>query len=194
MKTALLLIDIQNDYFTEGKHPLYHAQETLETAKKLKRLFEERHVPVYYIQHIAPFFAPFFAAHTKGADIHEALMPCDPDTIIIKHTPNSFHNTRLQDVLKAAGIKKLVICGMMTHMCVDTTIRCAKDLGYRTILISDACTTSDLHWNDTCIPATMVQAVYLSSLHPRFAKVMTYAEYTKHVCHKPSTRLKNRLP
>ena len=70
-------------------------------------------------------------------------------------------------------ITELVVCGMMTHMCVDTTVRAAKDLGYLVTLISDACATKDLEWNGRKLPASLINDVYMASLNGRFATVMS---------------------
>ena len=79
--------------------------------------------------------------------------------------------------LKKTGVTDVVICGMMTHMCIDTTVRAAKDFGYNATLISDACATKDLKWNGENIPADVVQNVYMASLHGKFANVITGEEY-----------------
>ena len=71
---------------------------------------------------------------------------------------------------------------MMTHMCIDTTVRAARDLGYKNILVSDACTTKDLEWNSIKIPAETVQNVYMASLNGKFAHVIKTEEYFKKLC------------
>ena len=69
------------------------------------------------------------------------------------------------------------MCGMMTHMCVDTTVRAAKDLGYLVTLISDACATKDLEWNGLKLSASFINDVYMASLNGRFATVMSSTDY-----------------
>ena len=96
--------------------------------------------------------------------------------MIIKHEPNSFYETALQNELSQSGVTELVVCGMMTHMCVDTTVRAAKDYGYHTILVEDACATRDLEWNQEWIPAETVQKVFMASLNQEFACVTTSIE------------------
>lgn len=94
------------------------------------------------------------------------------EKVIVKHFPDSFFNTELQKHLKPMKIKRLVVCGMMSHMCIDTTVRAAKQLGYEVILLSDACTTKDLSWNNTTIPVETVHNVFMASLQGTFAKVI----------------------
>ena len=79
------------------------------------------------------------------------------------------------------NVTDLVICGMMTHICVDATVKSAKYFGYNVTLVSDACTTRDIEWNGERIPANVVQNVYMSSLDGTFANVLTSEEYFKEI-------------
>lgn len=101
--------------------------------------------------------------------------------LLKKNTPNSFHNTTLKKELDLNNVTDLVICGMMTHICVDATVKSAKDFGYNVTLVSDACTTRDIEWNGERIPANVVQNVYMSSLDGTFANVLTSKEYFKEI-------------
>jgi nicotinamidase-related amidase len=96
----------------------------------------------------------------------------DNEYLVVKHTPNSFFETNLADILKQEGITDLVICGMMSHMCVDTTTRACKDFGIKVTLLSDACTTKDLIYNGKVIPAETVHDVFMASLNNMFASVI----------------------
>lgn len=173
MKKALLIIDVQNDYFPNGKCELYQPEPALENIKELLTYFRENNLPVYYVQHIADKTASFFVPDTDGVNIHNSITPLASEKVIIKHSPNSFFETSLQEELEKESITELVICGMMTHMCIDTTVRAAKELGYNITLISDACATKYLEQNGEKLSAKVVQHVYMASLHPRFANVMT---------------------
>lgn len=177
MSKALIIVDVQNDYFPNGKCELYQAQSALNTVWELLKYFRGKELPVYYIQHVSAKDAAFFVPDTQGVNIHEGIKPLDTEKVIIKHYPNSFFETALQDELKKTGVTDVVICGMMTHMCIDTTVRAAKDFGYNVTLISDACATKDLKWNGENIPADVVQNVYMASLHGKFANVITGEEY-----------------
>ena len=147
MKKALLIIDVQNDYFPNGNCELSKPEEALNIIKKLLGYFRKQDLPVFYIQHFSTAQATFFVPNTDGVKIHKDIKPLDTETVIVKHYPNSFYETKLQDELMKKDITDLVVCGMMTHMCVDTTVRVAKDYGYGITLISDGCATKDLEWN-----------------------------------------------
>lgn len=181
MNTALVIIDVQNDYFSNGKCELYKSEEALNAIKKLLESFRKQNLPVFYIQHVSETQAPFFIPKTDGVQIHKGIKPLNTETVIVKHCPNSFYETKLQDELMKNDIKDLVICGMMTHMCVDTTVRAAKDYGYKITLISDGCATKDLEWNGDKIPANIVQSVYMTSLNQKFATVTTSENFLREV-------------
>ncbi len=93
--------------------------------------------------------------------------------MIEKHTPDSFYQTNLKSELDKKDIRHLVVCGMMTHMCVDTTVRATRSLGYDITLIEDACATRDLEWNNAVVPAPVVQAAFMASLSGSFAEITT---------------------
>lgn len=177
MDTALLIIDIQNDYFPQGKCKLFQAQQALRVTKKMLEHFKTNKFPIFYVQHISPKNSTFFLPDTTGVQIHKDIEPLSSENVIVKHMPNSFYETTLQEKLTLLSIKNLVMCGMMTHMCVDTTVRAAKDLGYYVSLISDACATKDLEWNGRKLPASFINDVYMASLSGKFASVMTSSEY-----------------
>ena len=181
MKKALLIIDVQNDYFPNGNCELVKPEEALNTIKKILGDFRKRDLPIFYIQHFSTAQATFFVPKTDGVEIHKDIKPLDGETVIIKHYPNSFYETELQDELMKNDITDLVVCGMMTHMCDDTTVRAAKDYGYKITLISDGCATKDLEWNGIKIPASTVQSVYMASLNQKFATVTTSMEFLKEV-------------
>lgn len=175
--TALVIIDVQNDYFPQGKCELFQSEQALKVTKRLLEHFRERKLPIFYVQHISPEGAAFFLPNTKGVQLHKEIEPLGSEYIIVKHTPNGFHETTLQEKLTSLSIKNLVMCGMMTHMCVDTTVRAAKDLGHLVTLISDACATKDLEWNGRKLPASLINDVYMASLNGRFATVMSSTDY-----------------
>ena len=170
--TALLLIDIQDDYFPGGAMELVGADEAGAQAGKLLLAFREKSLPVIHIQHVSirPG-ATFFLPGTKGMQIHESVRPIDGETIFQKNFPNAFRQTPLLEHLRGAGITHLVIAGMMTHMCVDTSTRAAADQGFVCSLAQDACATRSLAFNGVQVPAESVQAAYLAALNGAFAKV-----------------------
>ncbi|MBT8507053.1 isochorismatase [Methanomicrobiaceae archaeon CYW5] len=165
MSAGLLLIDIQNDYFSGGLMELVGMKEAAARASSLLSAFREEGLPVIHVQHLSTNpNAGFFIPGTIGAEIHPLVMPYPEEIVIEKHFPNSFHNTKLGEELAWTGVENLVICGAMTHMCVDATTRAARDLGYDCTVIADACATCDLEFRGTHVPANMVQAAFLAAM------------------------------
>jgi nicotinamidase-related amidase len=178
MNTALILIDIQNDYFNSGTMTLVGSEEASKNAKRVLDKFRKDNLPVIHIQHIATRpTATFFLPDTTGAEIHENVRPREMEKTIIKHFPNSFRDTELLDYLRMLNMTDLVICGMMTHMCVDATTRAAKDIGYNCIVIGDACATKDLEIYGQIVKAEEVQKSFLAALNYFYATVKTTNQY-----------------
>lgn len=178
MSTALLIIDIQNDYFPNGKMELSNPEKAAANAGKVLKWFRQNNGSIFHIQHISTREAAgFFLPNTEGVKINEAVLPLENERIIIKHTPNSFFKTELERELKAIGATKLVIVGMMTHMCVDATVRAAKELGFDTTLIEDACTTRDLTYNGHVVPAEQVHFAFISALNGLYANIISTEDF-----------------
>ncbi|GAB2023812.1 cysteine hydrolase family protein [Pseudolactococcus yaeyamensis] len=145
MKQGLLVIDVQNDYFAGGKMVLVDADKALTNVNKLEEKFTAKNLPIIYIQHIKNSKdADFFGKGTIGAALHSGLKINDSSIIIQKKFPNSFLLTNLKRTLRALKVDQLVICGMMTHMCIRATTPIAGKLGYAPILIHDATAIKDL--------------------------------------------------
>ncbi len=173
MKTALLIIDVQNDYFTNGRMELNNSFDASVKIKELIDSFRKKLMPVVHVQHISTKpGATFFLPDTPGVEFHENVKPVTGEKVVIKNYPNSFRNTDLDDYLKANNISKLVITGMMTHMCVDTTVRAAFDLGYDCYVVGDCCATRSLKIYDTEISSENVQNSFLAALNGVFSKVI----------------------
>ena len=179
MKNHLLvLVDIQNDYFTGGKMELSHMEAASENAALLLSLFRERNWPLVHIQHISlKADASFFVRGSIGVEIHSSVLPLKDERVVQKNFPNSFRETNLLEILKSHNINELVICGAMSHMCIDTTTRAACDLGYPVTLIHDACATRAVTFNNQVVEAANVQAAYMGALDGSFAKVISTSEY-----------------
>lgn len=173
MDKALLIIDVQNDYFEGGCAELVEPLEALANVEKALALFRTAGLPVIHVQHISTRLgAGFFLPDTVGAAIHSHIAPRDGEPVVVKHAPNSFYQTGLAELLKEKAVDELVVCGMMSHMCVDTTVRACKDLGLTVTLLHDACATKDLIWNGEMIPARTVHAAFMASLNGMFASVI----------------------
>lgn len=176
MKKALLIIDLQNDYFNGGKMELVGINDVLDKTNKLITFARKEKYQIYFIQHLSKKEnASFFVPNTNGAKLHKDL-DIQNDTTIIKNYPNSFRNTNLKEKLDKKSINDLIICGAMTHMCIDTTVRAGFDLGYKIVLASDACATRDLKFKNNMIKAKDVQSTFLSSLDGAFCSIQKVSE------------------
>jgi nicotinamidase-related amidase len=175
--TALVVIDIQNDYFPGGAMELEGAEAAGKKAGAALARFRERGLPVFHVRHLSVRpGATFFLPGTRGAEIHAAVAPLNDETVVEKNFPNSFRNTALQEMLERAGAKNLVSTGMMTHMCVDASVRHAADLGYKVTLLGDACATRAQSYAGETVPARQVHAAFLAALNGFYAKVVNTHE------------------
>ena len=179
MSTALIIVDIQNDYFPNGKMELSNPDRAAANAAKVLNWFRQNNkAQIFHVQHIAS--SPelgFFLPNTEGAELHKTVLPLDHESIIVKNFPNSFLKTDLESKLREKGITKVVVVGMMTHMSIDATVRAAVDLGFETTLIEDACATRDLSYQDRIIPAEQVHYAFVSALHGMYANVISTEEF-----------------
>ncbi len=177
VNTALVLVDIQNEYFPGGKRELDGALPASLKARQLLEYFRQNSMPVFHIQHIAdrPGKATFMPG-TDGIKFHANVAPLPVESVFVKHYPNSFRDTPLLDALREGGIQRLVVAGSMTHMCIDTTVRAGYDLGFEILLAADACATRSLSYLGQTIPAQQVHAVFLAAIDGTFAKVLSVDE------------------
>src|SRR5262245_2222768 len=171
--TALLIIDIQNDYFPGGAMELEGADAAGAKAAQVLKSFRDKKLPIVHIRHLSVRpGSTFFLPGTKGAEIRSAVAPHAGEVVIEKNFPNSFRATKLEEELKGAGIKNLVVAGMMTHMCVDASVRHAADLGYKITLLGDACATRAQKIAGETVPARQVHLAFLAALNGFYAKVI----------------------
>ncbi|MDT3679991.1 MAG: cysteine hydrolase family protein [Burkholderiaceae bacterium] len=174
MDTALLIIDIQNDYFPGGAMELVGSDAAAESAALVLDAFRAQKQHIVHVQHLSTRpGATFFLPDTRGAEIHERVAPREGETVIRKHYPNAFRETTLLEHLRSNDIGRLVIAGMMTQMCIDTTTRAAADLGFECVLVHDACATRDLSFGGRTVPAAEVQTAFVAALSGIFAKVQS---------------------
>ncbi len=174
MTTALLIVDLQNDYFPGGAMPLVGSDAAVAQAARLLNHFRDDGRPVIHVRHLSVHpGATFFLPATPGAEIHPTLHPSPGEPVFEKNFPNSFRDTGLQQELEDLEIEGLVICGAMSHMCIDTTVRAAFDLGYRCSVAADACATRDLEFAGHKVAAADVHAAFMAALALPFARVDT---------------------
>jgi nicotinamidase-related amidase len=173
MTKALIVVDVQNDYFPGGAMELVGSEAAGAVVGQIQSKFRAESLPVINVQHIARGeSATFFRPGTIGVEINDAAKPAEGETLVVKHYPNSFRETNLLAELQRIGAKDLVIVGMMTHMCIDTTVRAANDLGFNVTLVEDACATKDLTHNGQTTKAKDVQTAYLAGIDGSFATVV----------------------
>jgi nicotinamidase-related amidase len=173
MTTALIIVDIQNDYFPGGKMPLVGPLEASQQAARLLDWFRQTQRPIIHVQHIAVRpGATFFLPGTPGTDFHPNVQPWPEETIVQKNFPNSFRETPLLEVLREQRTNRLIICGMQTNMCVDAITRAAADYGFECIVAADACAARHLTFDGVTVPAEQVHHAFLAALNGSYAKVL----------------------
>jgi len=178
MKTGLIVVDVQNDYFSGGSMELVAMDAAAANCARLLEFFRQQQAEIFHMQHIATREgATFFVADTPGCEIHDSVKPQTGEAVIVKHYPSSFRETNLTEMLKQAAVQELVICGAMTHMCIDTTTRAAFDLGYNCHVIADACATRNLEFDGKTVSAADVQAAFMAALSVPFAQVSSTDQY-----------------
>jgi len=177
MQQALLLIDIQNDYFPGGAMALPGSAEAGLKAGKLLLAFRQQKLPVIHIQHVSiREGATFFLPDSTGVQFHPSVTPVEDEPVFRKNYPNSFRETPLLSHLQEQKITRLVIAGMMTQMCVDSTTRAAADLGFQCFLAHDACAANSLSFGGKTVTAESVQTAFLAGLNGFFATVRSVSE------------------
>jgi nicotinamidase-related amidase len=174
---CLILVDLQNDYFPGGIVELVGIQAAAANAQILLDEFRKTKSPVIHIRHISinPG-AGFFLPGTQGAEINQMVAPQGNEMVVEKNYPNSFRDTSLPEILKNKKSNNLVICGAMSHMCIDATTRAAFDLGFNCVVAEDACATMDLTFKNKTIRASEVHASFMAALSMAYAKVISAQE------------------
>jgi nicotinamidase-related amidase len=135
---ALLVIDVQNGLFQE-EYPVYDDVGLLERISGLIKKARACNTPVIYVQHNED---EGLVTNSPDWKIHPTVAPVGGDTIIQKRKPDSFNNTNLHSELAALGIRKVVLVGLQTDMCIDATSRRANELGYQVTVVKDCHSTS----------------------------------------------------
>lgn len=172
MNRALLVVDLQNDYFPGGKMELVGIEEAAKNVAQLLAIFRAQTMPILHVQHlsISPE-ATFFLPDTNGVKIHQSVAPKEGERVIKKHFPNSFRETALYEELQDRHIGEVIVCGAMSHMCIDSTVRAGFDLGLSCVVVADGCAARDLAYGDQIIAAVHVHGAYMAGLAAAFAKV-----------------------
>jgi nicotinamidase-related amidase len=172
MTTALVLVDIQNDYFPGGNMALEGMDAAAANAARLLAGFRERGLPVFHVRHLSVRpGATFFVPGTPGANLHASVDPAAGEPVVEKNFPNSFRGTGLLEQLRGANADGVVIAGAMSHMCIDATTRAAFDHGFKCTVAADACATRALEFGGRTIPARDVHAAFMAALAVPYARI-----------------------
>jgi nicotinamidase-related amidase len=172
-KTALLVIDFQNEYFS-GKMPIPDGAKALNNSKRLIERADAEAMPVYHVQHITPAGSPVFAEDSATSAIHPDIQPKASHTVLRKSSVSVFPTTDLDERLKKANIDTLIVTGLMTHACVAGAARDAVPLGYNVIVAADACATRDLDVaGETPVSHEALHRAALASIDDTFGDIMT---------------------
>ena len=179
-KQALIVVDIQNDYFPGGKWTLSGMDAAADNAARLIAAARASGDLIVHVRHEFPTAdAPFFAPGSSGAQTHSKVQTREDEDVIIKNQINSFRDTKLKEILDRNDIRDVVICGAMSHMCIDSITRAANDYGYNCTLIHDACASRDLEFNGVKVPAEHVHAAFMAALGFAYAKALSTNEFLK---------------
>jgi nicotinamidase-related amidase len=171
---ALIVVDIQNDYFPSGKRPLVGVEAAADNAARIIAAARAAGQLVVHVRHeFTRADAPFFAPGSDGAQLHARVRNQPGEPVVLKHFVNAFRDTELKALLDRHGIETLAVVGNMSHMCVHAIARAAVDFGYPTSVIHDACATFDLEFDGVKVPAAQVHAAFMAALAFAYATVIS---------------------
>lgn len=177
-ESALILVDIQNDYFEGGRWPVDKMEVVSANAARLLSNARQTDMPIIHVRHEIPSDdAPFFRPGSTGSEIHRSVAPENGEQVILKHRPNSFQDTSLHEDLKRLGVKQVSICGAMSQLCIDATARAAVDFDYQVIVVEDACGAKSQKFGEIEVPAAQVHAAFMAPLAMSYAKIVTTDAY-----------------
>ena len=172
MARGLLLIDIQNDYFPGGPMALVGIEKAADNAARLLKQFRADGAPVFHVQHIVTRpEAGFFLQGTQGVEINTRVQPAAGESLTQKYFPNAFRDTGLAETMRKRGVDDVVVCGAMSHMCIDASARAAFDLGFNVTVVEDACATRDLEFDGKAVKAQDVHAAFMAALSFIYSKL-----------------------
>lgn len=177
-KRALVIIDLQNDYFPGGRFTLDNIDAAAGNAARLLDAARAGGDLVVHVRHEFPSAdAPFFAPGSEGAAINKAVEPREGETVVLKNTVNAFRGTDLKALLDRSGVTDVTLAGAMSHMCIEAAARAAADFGYRTTVVHDAVATRDLAFDGRTIPAGQVHASAMATLAFAYATLQSTDAY-----------------
>ena len=173
VKQALIVIDIQNDYFPEGKYPLHKPELAMQETLKAMAIAKEKSIPIIHIQHLVPVEAGeglFFYEGSHGAEIHKEVIAAAPDApIITKQHADCFENTNLEETLQSLGVDEILLAGMMTHNCVTHTALSPAAAKYSPKVIEPCTCTRDAIGHLLALDSMQVRGINIVSIETAFA-------------------------
>ena len=177
-KRAVIVVDIQNEYFSSGKLPLVNIEQAAANAARVIQMARQNKNLLIHVHHEFPDpNAPLFTPGSDGVEIHESVAPDGDEPVILKNYPNSFLNTNLKELLDTNSVEEVVVIGAMSHMCIEATSRAASDFGYKVTVVEDACATMDLEFNGMKVPAAQVHATAMAALEFAYANIKSTAGF-----------------
>lgn len=175
---AVLVVDLQNEYWPSGNLPLQGIEAAAENAARVIAHARSKGDLVVNIRHEVPG-GPIFVPGSEGAEINETVTPHGDEAVITKNFPNSFRDTVLKGLLDEKGIKDVVVVGAMSHMCIDATTRAANDHGFNTTTIHDACATRDIEFGGQTAPAAHVHTAIMGALAFLYGDVISTEDFLR---------------
>ncbi|MNH55761.1 Streptothricin hydrolase [compost metagenome] len=173
-KRALIVVDLQQEYQSQGKLPLAGINEAVANARRLLDAARARDELIIHIRHETPGGSGDvpFAPGTFAVEIIGEVAPMESETVLTKHYPNSFRDTELKAHLDRAEVTEVVIVGAMSNMCIDATARAAFDFGYEVTVVHDACAAMGLSFDGRDVPAEQVHAAFMAALAFAYGRVI----------------------
>ena len=177
IRQALLVIDVQNEYFT-GRLPVTYPEGSFGNILKAMDHAARANIPVAIIQHTAPSKdSPTFRKGSDEWKLHPEVEKRKRDILIEKNLPGSFTGTELEKWLREQDIERVAICGYMTQMCCDTTARQAFHLGFQVDFLSDATGTLSVQNSAGSISASDLHQAVLVTMAAKFVRVVGTEEW-----------------
>lgn len=177
-RQALIVIDLQNDYFPSGKWPLEGIEAAADNAARLLAAARGGGDLIIHVRHEFPGAdAPFFVAGSQGAAINDSVAPLPGEMTIVKNSVNAFRDTGLKAALDGAGVDEVTILGAMSHMCVEGAARAAADFGFKVTVVHDACATRDVEFGGTTVPAAQTHAGAMAAIGFAYAALRSTQEH-----------------
>ena len=177
-KRAILVVDLQNEYWPTGNMPLEGIEAAAENAARVIAHARTKGDLIVNIRHEIPG-GPIFVPGSTGAQINDVVAPAGDEAVITKNFPNSFRDTGLKALLDENGVQDVIVIGAMSHMCIDATTRAANDHGFATTTIHDACATRDIEFGGQTAPAAHVHTAIMGALAFLYGDVVSTQDFLR---------------